>query len=332
MADARQVHQYLAAVLSHRGPGELPYAEDDRWLIRHHLASLSEIFPSLRPSASAFTYNDGRTATLLHAEGSIRTSPGRRLPASIWLLEAYPHVPPAVFLRPARGTLIMPGHPHVDSSGAVDAPYLRSWRFPKSNLADLVHSLSLLFNLENPLYTGTEPKKEPAEMKRVSEKVQRDLAGLARIREAEMEGFLGVQAELKRRKEAIIRGMRELEEERENLEQELQIILTNTDVMESWVRETSGKNGRRRWKTREVNVDDVFEPYDEKSRQMMECSAMDLALDDTIYALDRAVTEGCVPFDVYLKNVRALSRDQFFHRSTAVKVQSKAGRMPRHAT
>ncbi|KAG1330444.1 protein ELC-like [Cocos nucifera] len=331
MVDTRQVHQYLTAALSHSGPVALPYAEDDRWLIRHHLASLSETFPSLRPSTAAFTYNDGRTATLLHAEGIIPTTPGRHLPASIWLLEAYPHVPPAVFLRPARGSLIEPGHPHVDPSGAVDAPYLRSWRFPKSNLADLVHSLSLLFSLDTPLYAGTDPKKEPAEMKLILEKVQRDLAGLGRNREAEMEGFLRVQAELKRRKEAIVRGIRELEEERENLEQELQIILTNTDVMESWVRETKGKN-RRRWKAREVSVDDVFEPSDVYSRQLMECTAVDRELEDTIYALDRAVTEGCVAVDVYLKSVRSLSREQFFHRNMAVKVRSMAGRIPHYAT
>ncbi|KAG1335019.1 protein ELC-like [Cocos nucifera] len=325
MADARQLHQYLAAALSHRGIGALPYAEDDRWLIHHHMVSLVEAFPSLRPSVAAFTYNDGRNATLLRSEGTIPTS-GGHLPASIWLLEPYPHVPPAVFLSPVGGTLIKPGHVHVDPSGAVDAAYLRSWCFAASNLADLVHSLSLLFSLDPPLCTNPKPKNEPVEVKWILEKVQRDLAG----REAEVEGFLGVQAELKRRKQAIARGTRKLEELRGDLEQELQVIRMNTDVMESWVRETMGKI--RRWKGREVSVDDVFEPSDVNSRQMMECTAMDLALEDTVYALDRAATEGCVPCPVYLKHVRALSREQFFHRRMGFEVRSMAARASHHAS
>ncbi|XP_008783199.1 protein ELC-like [Phoenix dactylifera] len=315
MADARELQRYLGAALSHRGGGALPYAADDRWLIRHHLVSLVDAFPSFRPSAAAFTYNDGRTTILLRAEGTIPTS-GGHLPASIWLLEAYPHVPPAVFLCPVRGTLIRPGHAHVDPSGAVDAAYLRSWRYPASNLADLVPSLSLLFSLDPPLYTKPKPRNDPVEVKWILEMVQRDLAG----REAEMEGFLRVQAELKRREQAIARGTRELEEARDNLEQELQVTQMNTDVMESWVRETKG-NIRRRWKEREVSIDDVFEPSDVSSRKMMECAAMDLALEDTIYALDRAATEGCMPFHAYLKHVRALSREQFFHRSMAARVR-----------
>ncbi|XP_010915957.1 protein ELC-like [Elaeis guineensis] len=325
MADARQLHQYLAAALSHRGLGALPYAEDDRWLIRHHLVSMIDAFPSLRPSVATFTYNDGRNAILLRSEGTIPTS-GGHLPVSIWLLEPYPHVPPAVFLSPVRGTLIRPGHAHVDPSGAVDATYLRSWRFPASNLAELVHSLSLLFSLDPPLCTNPKPKNEPVEVKWILEKVQRDLAG----REAEMEVLLGVQAELKRRKQAIARGTRELEEERDNSEQELQVIRMNTDVMESWAWETKGKI--RRWKGRAVGFDDVFEPSDVNSRQMMECTAMDLALEDTIYALDRAATEGCVPSQVYLKHVRALSREQFFHRSMGFEVRSMAARAPHDAS
>ncbi|XP_051116110.1 protein ELC-like [Andrographis paniculata] len=74
-------------------------------------------------------------------------------------------------------------------------------------------------------------------------------------------------------------------DEKEALEQQLQMVLMNSD-------------------------------------QMLDCTASDLALEDTIYALDKAVQEGAVPFDQYLRNVRLLAREQFFHRATASKVRA----------
>lgn len=133
-----------------------------------------------------------------------------------------------------------------------------------------------------------------------------------------MEGLFGTQAELRRRAEELGRGVREMTEEKEALEQQLQLVLMNTDVLESWVRDNEGK--RRRDSV--VDPDEVFEMADGFSRQMVECTAADLAVEDTIYSLDKAVQEGTIPFEMYLKSVRALSREQFFHRALAAKVRA----------
>ncbi|RVW28268.1 Ribosome biogenesis protein BMS1-like [Vitis vinifera] len=47
--------QWLSSVLSQRGPSALPYAEDVKWLIRQHLLSLSENYPSLQPKTATYT-------------------------------------------------------------------------------------------------------------------------------------------------------------------------------------------------------------------------------------------------------------------------------------
>jgi ESCRT-I complex subunit TSG101 len=70
--------------------------------------------------------------------------------------------------------------------------------------------------------------------------------------------------------------------------------------------------------------------------QMLECTATDLALEDAIYALDKAVQEGSVPFDGYLRSVRALAREQFFQRVLGTKVnqaqqQAQVARMAARA-
>ncbi|KAK4403291.1 protein ELC [Sesamum angolense] len=98
------------------------------------------------------------------------------------------------------------------------------------------------------------------------------------------------------------------------------MVLMNTDVLEGWLRENEEKLGSNEVNC--VDVDEAFEPCDVLSKQMMDCTASDLAVEDAIYALDKAAQEGAIPFDQYLRNVRLLSREQFFHRATASKVRA----------
>lgn len=106
-------------------------------------------------------------------------------------------------------------------------------------------------------------------------------------------------------------------EEMEALERRLQDVMMATDVVEDWVRQNN-----RRGSNQATEDDEAIEPADVLSRQMIQCTAADLALEDTIYALDKAIQEGSVPFDGYLRSVRALSREQFFHRALSAKVHS----------
>lgn len=146
-----------------------------------------------------------------------------------------------------------------------------------------------------------------------------DIMGLRKVREAEMEGLFNLQAVLRQRAEQLGKGLKEMQDEKEGLEQQLQMVLMNSDVMEAWLRDNEGKLGKLRGN---IDVDDVFESCDVLSKQMLECAVSDLAIEDAIYALDKAVQEGAIPFDQYLRNVRLLSRDQFFQRATGSKVRA----------
>ncbi|CAD6241512.1 unnamed protein product [Miscanthus lutarioriparius] len=367
---AQYAQQFLNTALSQRGPSALPYAEDVKWLIRNHLVALAEAFPSLHPKAALFTHNDGRAAHLLQADGTIpihHAGASYNLPAVIWLPEPYPRSPPLVFLSPTRDMVIKPHHRLVDSSGLVaNAPYLRSWVFPSSNLVDLVRSLSHLFGLDPPLFTKNSPAaapppnpsstptpppqvapspspspsyrlggfpaspqlaprppptEDPAEVfkrnavAKLVDMAYADAVALRTAREAEVDALFAVQAELRHRGDIVAQGVRKMGEEKEALERHLQDVMMATDVMEAWVRDNNRRGGNQA-------TEDAIEPVDVLSRQMIECTAADLALEDTIYALDKAIQEGSVPFDGYLRSVRALSREQFFHRALSAKVHS----------
>ncbi|CDP05431.1 unnamed protein product [Coffea canephora] len=146
-----------------------------------------------------------------------------------------------------------------------------------------------------------------------------DIMGLRKIREGEMEGLFNLQGVLRQRAEQLGKGLKEMQDEKEGLEQQLQMVLMNSDVMEAWLRDNEGKLGKLRGN---IDVDEVFEPCDVLSQQMLECAVSDLAIEDAIYALDKAAQEGAIPFDQYLRNVRLLSREQFFQRATGSKVRA----------
>lgn len=375
--------QFLNTVLSQRGPNALPYEEALKLHIRLHLVNLLQEFPSLQAKTAMFTHNDGKTVNLLQADGTIPMyyqDVMYNIPVTIWLLESYPKSSPRVFVNPTRDMIIKRPHRNVDGSGLVSVSYLQSWVFPRSNLVELVRSLSLTFGQDPPLYSkppfrspttsstsfqGMNPihaggivvTQSPSSSSAVSqphptpsrpyppythlppspqlsgrtdspsdvfrrnainallERLQDDINDVRKARDIDMDKLVNTQGLLRQREEQLKQGLQEIQQEKEALEQQLQIILTNTDVLETWLKDNEKSN-------MEVDIDDAFEPCDALSKQMLECTAADLAMEDILYSLDKAVQEGAIPVDAYLKHVRTLAREQFFHRATAAKVRA----------
>ena len=55
--------------------------------------------------------------------------------------------------------------------------------------------------------------------------------------------------------------------------------------------------------TGEVDADSAIVAADPLCQQALECQAEDMAIEDTLYALERALTDGHLPSDTYLKQV-----------------------------
>ncbi|CAA7031515.1 unnamed protein product [Microthlaspi erraticum] len=108
-------------------------------------------------------------------------------------------------------------------------------------------------------------------------------------------------------------------DEKETLEQQLQAMAMNTDFLDSWIVEN---NGKAKNVPVDLDVGNAFECTVALSKQMLDCNASDLAIEDTVYLMDKSFRDGLLPFDQYLRNVRLLSRGQFFHRATAEKVRA----------
>merc|ERR1719289_303001 len=67
----------------------------------------------------------------------------------------------------------------------------------------------------------------------------------------------------------------------------------------------------------------TVEPQNVWSKQLIQAVAQDSAIDDTLYCLDRALGEDAINFKNYLKQVRKLTREQFFKRALTQKIEEK---------
>ncbi|KAL8548122.1 hypothetical protein ACS0TY_007439 [Phlomoides rotata] len=293
---------------------------DQKWIIRQHLISLFQDYPSLKPSVAVFTHNDGTEVKLLNANGELRLSHGDApVPLTIWVHEFYPHMAPIVFIN--SGHPIHEDYPFADSSGATASSYLTNWHFTKSNLSGLARNLVKLFSHNHPFhysgrYSGwahpsTVSKMEA--MDRLSCSIYYDAAAIAAETHGEIDKLYGVEFELKKRAEAVEIVVSEIELEKRRLKVRTLQLWEECDKVSNWLKVYGEGNSGG------FAIDDVFEGVDEESKIQLECTAADMAVEDLIYKMDKAVEEGVLSFDVYLRQVRIFAREQFFHREKAKK-------------
>ena len=104
----------------------------------------------------------------------------------------------------------------------------------------------------------------------------------------------------KERKLHLITGKDNIEKEIEKLE--VWLTAVKNEQQQS---ETNDKDDRQ------CTADLIALPADTHSAQMLALSAENAAIDDCIYFLDRALVRGSIGLDVFLKEVRRLSKRQF---------------------
>ncbi|KAH6767748.1 hypothetical protein C2S52_018731 [Perilla frutescens var. hirtella] len=327
------ISKFIEDALFCSDPFALSYSDpDQKWIIREHLISLLHDFPSLKPSVADFTHNDGTDVKLLNATGDLPLSPhAPPVPLTIWLHELYPHAPPLVFINAGNSSYpIYEHYPFADSSsGATSSAYIANWHFSKSSLSGLARNLVKLFCHNHPFYYNnnktdscdrwahpfTASRMEA--MDRLACSLYYDTVAITARTRDEIENLAVAQAGLRDRSETIMIVMSEVEEERRRLKSRAGELCEEADKVLNWLKVYGANPGFD-----EVAIDDVFEGLDERSEAALEVSAADLAVEDLMYELEKAVNEGVVSFDVYLRQVRILAREQFFHRAKLEKIRS----------
>jgi len=66
-----------------------------------------------------------------------------------------------------------------------------------------------------------------------------------------------------------------------------------------------------------------LQPKDLLSQQLLDLIAEDLAIEDVIYYMDKALRDGVIDIATFMKECRSLSREQFFKKALTKKVTEK---------
>ncbi|KAI3884023.1 hypothetical protein MKX03_005298 [Papaver bracteatum] len=319
--------QISDAALRCDGPHSLSYKHDNlKWLIRQHFLSLLNNFPSLKPSIDTFTYDEGTTVKLLVATGCFPVSPNIHL--AIWIHESYPFVAPFVLLSSASTSQTSHAHPFVSPLGEVFIPYLHLWNYPQSNLLDLARSLVHIFTYQHPFAPPEPHRPKFIDTSLVSKMealnflyiaLHRDIIASTDKANDDIDSLSSLQAELVRREEILNIELGESRYERLCLKETVRDLAFEADVLMNWLKVKDHRNSQNN--IAKDSIEDAFEAADEVSSQILNLSSEDKAIEDLLYVLETALQQGVVPFDKYLKQVRTLSREQYFHRAKIVKLR-----------
>ena len=151
----------------------------------------------------------------------------------------------------------------------------------------------------------------------VEDKVKRRLREDISQNQAEVDSLKKVQEELNRgnsRLTAILSRVRAEDQE----------LSANISVLEAKRAEMSGIVDKMQ-EGEEINCDEAVAASNPLYKQLMNAFAEESATEDAIYFLGEALRKGTVDIDVFLKQVREVSRKQFMLRATMMKCREKAG-------
>jgi ESCRT-I complex subunit TSG101 len=165
--------------------------------------------------------------------------------------------------------------------------------------------------------------------KKVRTKLQDELMKLHERWAKEVNELQRLQTDLQRSKQEIETEKTGIERETNELKK-LKGELEEANVkIESWLDENKDNPP--------LDLLTTVEPENVWTKQLIEAVAQDSAIDDTLYCLDRALGEDSITFKNYLKQVRKLTREQFFKRALTQKIvarqkqlRERSGRSPHY--
>mmetsp|Transcript_9152 Transcript_9152/g.13734 ORF Transcript_9152/g.13734 Transcript_9152/m.13734 type:complete len:384 (-) Transcript_9152:128-1279(-) len=133
-------------------------------------------------------------------------------------------------------------------------------------------------------------------------------------RKEEIQRLLDFEAKLKQGEFYLTQTKGQMLDEKKQLINRSNLMEQQIKVLETWIKQNKDKK---------LDIDKDVDGKDTWSRQMLTEVAKDCALDDTLYALDKALEDGRIKLPEFLRMVRRLSKEQFRHRVLASKIMER---------
>ncbi|KAL4233571.1 hypothetical protein ACF0H5_008252 [Mactra antiquata] len=168
--------------------------------------------------------------------------------------------------------------------------------------------------------TVTEEHLKASLLSAVEDKMKWRLKETFAQAQAEMDVLYKTQADLVKGKEKLETMIRDLEREKSEIDGNIQLLKDK----DSEVKETLSRLENQS----QLTIDDAVVTTAPLYRQLLNAFAEEQAIEDAIYYLGEALRKNVIDLDVFLKNVRELSRKQFLKRALIQKCREKAGLPP----
>eukprot|EP00092_Neocalanus_flemingeri_P098631 GFUD01125777.1.p1 GENE.GFUD01125777.1~~GFUD01125777.1.p1 ORF type:complete len:401 (-),score=116.62 GFUD01125777.1:163-1365(-) len=224
----------------------------------------------------------------------------------------YNNNPPAYPMTgPGYPPTTTPGYPPYPPTSAGYPPHPTAGHYSQASTGSAVTTTT---------GTITQEHLKASILSAVEDKVKMQLREDVSAKHAETESLKQVGEELSGGQCRLSQMISKLKLETDELDTNIK-ILTEKEVEMSAIRNKLADNG-------EVDCDEAVTATAPVYKQLINAYAEEAATEDAIYFLGEALRRGVIDSEVFLKNVRNLSRKQFLLRATMQKCRQMAGLGP----
>lgn len=201
---------------------------------------------------------------------------------------------------------------YPSSSPGYPPPYTAQAGYQQSTTNNTTESST--FGRTN---TVTEEHLKASLLSAVEDKMKRRLKETFAQAQAEMDVLYKTQADLLRGKEKLEQMMQNLEKEKSDIDGNIQLLRQKDGEVKEALQQIENQD--------QLSIDEAVVTTAPLYRQLLRAFAEEQALEDAIYYLGEALRKSTIDLDVFLKQVRELSRKQFMLRALIQKCREKAG-------
>lgn len=204
--------------------------------------------------------------------------------------------------------------------------YLSIWDPTQFTFYGVVVAMIRVFSVEPPVNsrpTAASPAADEPERLQLIANLSKRIS--VRLNDVNEEATQEI-ATLLHRKDEMIKSDKSMTEEMrqkatmyKSTEDQLERTTTRKKEMEDWVKGVGSVK-------QEADIDEALRYKDILDEQIVDCNAQDAAYSDALDRVDEAFVQGVIDQERYLKDIRKLSREQFFPRALRRKIEISASK------
>eukprot|EP00823_Brevimastigomonas_motovehiculus_P003030 TRINITY_DN1817_c0_g1_i1.p1 TRINITY_DN1817_c0_g1~~TRINITY_DN1817_c0_g1_i1.p1 ORF type:complete len:338 (-),score=37.34 TRINITY_DN1817_c0_g1_i1:1171-2184(-) len=306
---------------------QLPYGNNAGRVSNDVINLLKEVH-TLQPMIGQFTINS-QSHKLLKLGGTIAIyykGAEYNIPVGLYFPLNYPNSAPLLYVEPTKDMDIKKGHRNVNERGFVSLPYLSQWT-PKSSLIELAYYIASVFSEDPPVYKSVRKKSESkADQSKESDvakkknlltqtttaKLQDRLRVFNKAKGSDVDRLYGLQTNLFNGDRELKSQLSMLQQQHSMLTERLITLNSLSEDLTKWITEMESKKA--------PGVDEIVYPRDTWSQQLIDNLAEDAAIEDTMFAMDRALGDERIVLKPFMKQIRKLASKQFTCRALTNKI------------